>query len=1208
MPDQDYEKTEQFRQMLEQMRTGLEAPPKPPLGSRGRRKTESFLELEESFVEMPRNLHAASVAVESQESVRSASVHPHLPKRLLGTQNLDWEDDRDNAGRAETDRSESGSGDAEGAVSFWLTPKASPSLLEHDEWLVHDAREPEPPAPATTAAPAATAATSTAAPAATVQAGNTTTSPEQREARRTLLAKFKSDVLGAARKVGNQNMMERRGTAAAENCTQKTYQGKAAAVGRALMELGRSVADGADGEGGRQMSVNNTQLARMMLQQSLTKEMDKKIHFTIVETVKNLLEQPEFKAILCVYSLSHKLDEPANGKGIMLRLSAGALMRRGEAAQYGEEGHTRTATGAAAGQEEAAQQRQTNYGALQEQLEQMPVSQGMLLLKEFHQDVCRCADEDSCRRSEAGQSWCFVDNSTLVGCKIEGVKLLKDTNNRTWSYDLCDKRPCEPANLGMKPKPSERADLDTERHPELSNNNTLISYGSYCDTWKKTDKLMWAYVGFDTTCVERTRKLVPKNGDFPPGLPYMFQSWTACTGNKLWDTKRPDGTVGALYDVKVKCMWYQTVLECFIIADLMFTVPMMVIMYYFIANRCADNFEVEESTLCLWTPNRSPSPRTRRKRQPHLLLLLLLLRRPKAFHIPAHFYFEVDAVVLGTGLPESICAAALARAGKKVLHLDASENYGGPWRSLPLREYASWAGGRATMPGDGVKAFGDFRSLPPHAWSRLYRGFGAPAAECGRPAEVPAAPEAMEATSSMKALPEGVNAIDLQRPASCFEDRSFDWDPFDELFGYQLRQMQNDLLRSPTSFSLDLTPRLLYGRSDEVDVLIESGVARYLEFQGLKFTRVLTSNGLASVPLTKSEIFQDAHLSKAEKRLLMRFITSIQPFVSSLAFQSAAQLGVDQAGKVKPAADADALKALNLDLDSSWRSFLEKQSLSERLQDFITYSICLWDWPSEHLSCREALGRMGAFISSLGLYGRGTTMPLLFPMYGVGEVAQGFTRLCAVHRGLYALRTYATHVLTETEKGVNEEEEKEKEATTAAAAAAVSSSHRACGIVTNRGEVVRAELVVAGCEDFLQEAPVSSASTHCRRCTVLLDRPLLGEEGVSLCVVPPTALDPPLENVVQVLQLDFSSGACPRNVFLAHLSQSAEGAFEDLDRVLEVLRCQASARCIFRRIKACVRARCRYVHRPREKRRWNCGTVAGEVLQKLGRKASKSTL
>lgn len=34
--------------------------------------------------------------------------------------------------------------------------------------------------------------------------------------------------------------------------------------------------------------------------------------------------------------------------------------------------------------------------------------------------------------------------------------------------------------------------------------------------------------------------------------------------------------------------------------------------------------------------------------------------------------------------------------------------------------------------------------------------------------------------------------------------------------------------------------------------------------------------------------------------------------------------------------------------------------------------------------------------------------------------------------------------------------------------------------------------------------------------TVLLSSPPLGEEGVSLCVVPPQSLDPPLQNVVQV--------------------------------------------------------------------------------------------
>lgn len=40
---------------------------------------------------------------------------------------------------------------------------------------------------------------------------------------------------------------------------------------------------------------------------------------------------------------------------------------------------------------------------------------------------------------------------------------------------------------------------------------------------------------------------------------------------------------------------------------------------------------------------------------------------------------EYDAVIVGTGLSESILAAALALAGSKVLHLDANGFYGGAW-------------------------------------------------------------------------------------------------------------------------------------------------------------------------------------------------------------------------------------------------------------------------------------------------------------------------------------------------------------------------------------------------------------------------------------------------------------------------------------------------------------------------------------------------
>ncbi|KIY46702.1 FAD/NAD(P)-binding domain-containing protein [Fistulina hepatica ATCC 64428] len=50
-----------------------------------------------------------------------------------------------------------------------------------------------------------------------------------------------------------------------------------------------------------------------------------------------------------------------------------------------------------------------------------------------------------------------------------------------------------------------------------------------------------------------------------------------------------------------------------------------------------------------------------------------------------------NVVVVGTGLVESIIAAALAHAGLKVAHIDESSYYGGEQASLNLSEFADWA-------------------------------------------------------------------------------------------------------------------------------------------------------------------------------------------------------------------------------------------------------------------------------------------------------------------------------------------------------------------------------------------------------------------------------------------------------------------------------------------------------------------------------------
>ncbi|XP_014675743.1 PREDICTED: rab proteins geranylgeranyltransferase component A 2-like [Priapulus caudatus] len=51
---------------------------------------------------------------------------------------------------------------------------------------------------------------------------------------------------------------------------------------------------------------------------------------------------------------------------------------------------------------------------------------------------------------------------------------------------------------------------------------------------------------------------------------------------------------------------------------------------------------------------------------------------------------EFDAIVVGTGMTECILAAALARIGKNVLHIDRNDHYGGDWASFNMDSMRRW--------------------------------------------------------------------------------------------------------------------------------------------------------------------------------------------------------------------------------------------------------------------------------------------------------------------------------------------------------------------------------------------------------------------------------------------------------------------------------------------------------------------------------------
>ncbi|KAF9483980.1 FAD/NAD(P)-binding domain-containing protein [Pholiota conissans] len=92
---------------------------------------------------------------------------------------------------------------------------------------------------------------------------------------------------------------------------------------------------------------------------------------------------------------------------------------------------------------------------------------------------------------------------------------------------------------------------------------------------------------------------------------------------------------------------------------------------------------------------------------------------------------QFDVIILGTGLVNSIVAAALSKAGYKVAHVDANPYYGGDEASLSLEELVQW--------GDNISALSSGRTSRFH---RLARSSNVPSQSrhysiCLQPAVIP---------------------------------------------------------------------------------------------------------------------------------------------------------------------------------------------------------------------------------------------------------------------------------------------------------------------------------------------------------------------------------------------------------------------------------------------------------------------------------------
>lgn len=100
------------------------------------------------------------------------------------------------------------------------------------------------------------------------------------------------------------------------------------------------------------------------------------------------------------------------------------------------------------------------------------------------------------------------------------------------------------------------------------------------------------------------------------------------------------------------------------------------------------------------------------------------------------------------------------------------------------------------------------------------------------------------------------------------------------------------------------------------------------------------------------------------------------------------------------------------------REVFDKFGLEASTRDFIGHSMALYQ-TDEYMNtkgmAKDAVKRIRLYVNSMARYGKS---PYIYPLYGLGELPQGFARLSAIYGGTYMLNTDVDEIVYEGSRAV----------------------------------------------------------------------------------------------------------------------------------------------------------------------------------------------
>lgn len=290
-----------------------------------------------------------------------------------------------------------------------------------------------------------------------------------------------------------------------------------------------------------------------------------------------------------------------------------------------------------------------------------------------------------------------------------------------------------------------------------------------------------------------------------------------------------------------------------------------------------------------------------------------------------------------------------------------------------------------------------------------------------------------------------------------------------------------------------------------VKVLLHTKVTRYLEFKSVGGSYVYKDSKVHKVPATKTEALKSDLMGMFQKRRFANFLGFIDKY--------------DQAD-TKTWDGVDITK-------TTMRQLFDKFSLDANTQQFCGHAIALrLDESYLDQPAKESCEAMKLYAHSVLRYGNS---PYIYPVYGLGGLPEGFSRLCAIHGGTYMLNKPIAEIVYD-EAG------------------------KVCGVKDTEGQIARTKMVI--CDPSYVPADKVKNIGRIVRCIAILSHPIPNTNDADSCQIILPALNlKGRKSDIYLSMVSYHHKICASGKYIAVISANLEGndAKKELEPALNLL-------------------------------------------------------